>query len=70
MSQQSQKEISLAYMIITLVLGINMSLSLTLNKNKKFKQYIRKKTHKFNAVRFWVKGGIIFLCMFDSFLQV
>ena len=44
------------------------SLSPTLSKNEKVKQYIRKKTHKPTALRFWVKGGVIPLCMFDPFL--
>jgi len=39
-----------------------------LNKNEKVKQYIRKKTHKPTVLRFWVKGGVILLCMFGSFL--
>jgi len=37
-----------------------MSLSLTLNKNEKVEQHIKKKTHKLNALRFWVKGGVNF----------
>jgi len=45
-----------------------VSLSPTLNKNEKVKQYIRKKTHKPTTLRFWVKGGVILLCMFDLFL--
>jgi len=39
-----------------------VSLSLTLSKNKKVKQYIKKKTHKSIILRFWVEGGVIFLC--------
>ena len=35
-----------------------MSLSPTLGKNEKVEQHIRKKTHKPNALRFWVEGGI------------
>jgi len=46
----------------------SVSLSPTLNKNEKVKQYIRKKTHKPTALRFWVKSGIIPLCMFGPFL--
>jgi len=39
-----------------------VSLSPTLNKNEKVKQYIRKKTHKpTTALRFWVKGGLLYL---------
>ena len=37
----------------------SVSLSLTLNKNEKVKQYIRKKTYKPIALRFWVKSGVI-----------
>ena len=44
------------------------SLSPTLNKHEKVKQYIRKKTHKPTALRFWVKGGVIPLYMFGLFL--
>jgi len=29
--------------------------------NEKVEQYIRKKTHKPNALRFWVVGGVILL---------
>jgi len=37
----------------------SVSLSPILNKNEKVKQYIRKKTHKPIALRFWVKGSVI-----------
>jgi len=37
----------------------SVSLSLTLSKNEKVEQHIRKKTHKPNALRFWVEGGVI-----------
>jgi len=37
----------------------SMSLSPTLGRNKKVEQYIRKKTHKPNALRFWVEGGVV-----------
>jgi len=40
----------------------SVSLSPTLNKNEKVEQYIRKKTYKPNALRFWVEGDIISLC--------
>jgi len=40
----------------------SVSLSTTLCRNEKVKQHIRKKTHKPNALRFWVKGGVIPLC--------
>ena len=39
-----------------------MSLSLTLSTNEKVEQHIRKKTHRPNALRFWVEGGVIPLC--------
>jgi len=38
-----------------------VSLSTTLSRNEKVEQHIRKKTHKPNALRFWVEGGVIFL---------
>ena len=37
----------------------SVSLSHTLDRNKKVKQHIRKKTHKPNALKFWVEGGVI-----------
>jgi len=40
----------------------SVSLSPTLSKNGKVEQHIRKKTHKPNALRFWVEGGVIPLC--------
>jgi len=36
-----------------------VSLSFTLSRNEKVEQYIRKKTHKPNALRFWVESGVI-----------
>jgi len=36
-----------------------VSLSPTLSRNEKVEQHIRKKTHKLNALRFWVEGGVI-----------
>jgi len=39
----------------------SMSLSPTLGMNEKIEQYIRKKTHKPNALRFWVEGNVISL---------
>jgi len=39
----------------------SVSLSPTLSRNKKVEQHIRKKTHKPNALRFWVEGGVILL---------
>ena len=46
----------------------SVSLSLTLSRNEKVEQHIRKKTHKTNVLRFWVKGIVIFLCWSDSVL--
>jgi len=40
----------------------SVSLSPTSNKNEKVEQHIRKKTHKPNALRFWVEGNVISLC--------
>jgi len=37
----------------------SMSLSSTLSRNEKVEQHIRKKTHKPNALRFCVEGGVI-----------
>jgi len=45
-----------------------MSVSLTLSKDEKVKQHIRNKTHKPSTLRFWVEGGVISLCGFDSCL--
>jgi len=39
----------------------SVSLSSTLSRNEKVEQHIRKKTHKPNALRFWVEGGVILL---------
>jgi len=39
----------------------SMSLSLKLGKNEKLEQHITKKTHKPNALRFWVEGTVISL---------
>jgi len=44
----------------------SVSLSPTLNRNEKVEQHIRKKTHKPNALRFWVEGDVISLCEFGS----
>jgi len=44
------------------------SLNLTLSINEKVEQHIKKKTHKPNALRFWVEGGVILLCGFGSCL--
>jgi len=45
----------------------SVSLSPTLSKNEKVKRYIRKKTHKPIALRFWVEGGGIPLCGLAQF---
>jgi len=42
----------------------SVSVNLTLSRNDKVEQHIRKKTHKSNALRFWVEGGVILLCGF------
>jgi len=42
----------------------SVSLSPTLSRNEIVEQHIRKKTHKPNALRFWVEGGVISLCGF------
>jgi len=42
----------------------SVSLSLILSRNEIVEQHIRKKTHKPNALRFWVEGGVIPLCGF------
>ena len=39
-----------------------MSLSLTLARNEKVEHYIRIKTHKPIALRFWVESGVNTLC--------
>jgi len=48
------------------LLEIQVSLSLTLDTNEKFKNYIKKKTHKLIVLRFWVKNGINSLCELNS----
>ena len=48
----------------------SVSLSPTLSRNEKFEQHIRKKTHKPNALRFWVEGSVILLCGFGSVLII
>jgi len=39
----------------------SVSLSPTLGRNEKVEQHISKKTHKPNALRFWIEGGVILL---------
>jgi len=41
----------------------SVSRSPTLSINEKVEQHITKKTHKPNALRFWVEGGVIPLYM-------
>jgi len=41
----------------------SVSLSLTLSRNENVEQHIKKKTHKSNALRFWVEGDVIPLCV-------
>jgi len=36
----------------------SVSLSLTLTKNEKVEHYIRIKTHKLIALKFWVESGV------------
>ena len=48
----------------------SVSLSLILSRNEKLEQHIRNKTHKPNALRFWVEEGINSLCGSDSCLIV
>ena len=40
----------------------SVSLSPTLTKNEKVEYYIRIKTHKPIALRFWVESGVSALC--------
>jgi len=48
----------------------SVSLSPTLGRNEKFEQHIRKKIHKPNALRFWVEGGVIPLCVGSGLILV
>ena len=48
-------------LLFNLVRYLSVSLSPTLNRNEKVEQYIRKKTHKPTALRFWIEGGVILL---------
>jgi len=48
----------------------SVSLSPTLSRNEKVKQRIRKKTHKPNALRFWVEGDVIPFMWFNLFLII
>jgi len=50
----------------------SVSLSLTLSRNEKVEQHVRNKTHKPNALRFWVEGSVISLygLAFVSFLLI
>jgi len=40
---------------------LSVSLSPTLSKYEKVEHHIRKKTHKSNALKFWVEDGVILL---------
>jgi len=54
---------------VNLVRYSSVSLSpTTLSRNEILEQHIRKKTHKLNALKFWVEGDVIPLCEFDSVL--
>jgi len=44
----------------------SVSLSPTLSRNEKVGQHIRNKTYKPNALRFWVEGGVIPLCVWPG----
>jgi len=46
----------------------SLSVRLILGKNEKFEQYIKMKTHKPIALRFWVGGSVNPLCGLDSYL--
>jgi len=41
---------------------VSVNLSPILSRNEKIEQNIRNKTHKPNALRFSVEGGVILLC--------
>jgi len=41
-----------------------------LSRKEKFEQHIRKKTHKPNALRFWVEGGVILLYVWPILILV
>jgi len=55
-------------MIVLAVTYSSVSLSPTLDRNEKVEQHIRKKTHKPNALRFWVEGGVIPLYVGSCFI--
>ena len=46
-------------LLVEVVRYSSVSRSSTLGRNEKVEQYIRKKTCKSNALRFWVEGGDI-----------
>lgn len=48
----------------------SMSLNSILSKNKKDKQYMKKETHKSNALRFWITSGVIPLCRFGYYSAI
>ena len=48
-----------------IVRHLSVSLSPTLSRNEKVDQYIRKKIHKPNSLRFWVDDSVIHLCGSD-----
>jgi len=47
-----------------------VSLSPTLSKIEKVGQHIRKNIHKSNALRFWIKGSVIPLCVLTLVLII
>ena len=48
--------------IVGNVRNSSVSLSPTLTRNEKVEHYIRIKTHKPIALRFWVESGVSVLC--------
>ena len=53
-----------------IVRNSSVSLSPTLTKNEKVEHYIRIKTHKPIALRFWVESGVNALCGWAQFSLV
>jgi len=45
--------------------NLSVTLSLTMSRVEKVRHQIRKKTHKFIILKFWVVSGINPLCGFD-----
>jgi len=53
-----------------IVKNSSVILSLTLIRNEKVEHYIRIKTHKSIALRFWVESGVSVLCGYAQILLV